>query len=161
MLSLRSRMVRAMDADKKTGYLRCPKCGETYSVKGKDLITQHRTHTCNKCGSSISIDYFVYCPHCEKIVGLDNTRRFWGERAKKMGKEFLKISFIPYYYLKPITRHLDKKYKPYDHGHGACPFCDTSYALCPNCHSAVEVGSETKPDDILFCTECGQKFRKQ
>lgn len=148
-----------MDTDNKTGYIKCSKCGETYYIEGDDLNKEFETYTCTKCGSSIDADHFVYCPHCEMIVGLD-MHFTWKGFAKDFGKNFIK-GLNPITAVKAYGRLLDKKKQPYDHGYGICPFCDTNYALCPNCHAAVEVGPETKSDDILFCTECGQKFRKQ
>ncbi|MCQ2142612.1 MAG: hypothetical protein MJY56_00940 [Bacteroidales bacterium] len=148
-----------MDTTEKTGYFKCPKCGEPYSVDDVDLEKKFSHYTCEKCGATIDADYFVYCPHCEKIVGLD-MHFTWKGFAKYVGKEFIK-GINPIYGIKSLGRLMDKKKQPYDHGQGTCPFCDTFYSLCPNCHSAVEIGPETKSDDILFCTECGQKFRKQ
>jgi len=141
------------------GFVKCPKCGKTYRVEEGDLGKEYLTYQC-ECGADISVDFFVYCSECKCVVGVDSGINTLGAIAKEFGRNFLKGVINPIAGVKAAVHLLDKK-APYDHGSGNCHFCKTKYARCPNCHSGVEVSPETKAEDTLFCTECGQKFRLQ
>ncbi|MBR3743692.1 MAG: hypothetical protein IKN31_01130 [Bacteroidales bacterium] len=140
------------------GFIKCPKCGEVYKVEKVDLTKESVFYTCN-CGAQIPVSFFTYCSECQYVVGVDNGINTFGAAAKEFGRGFLK-GLNPVYSAKWIARSFDKK-TPYDHGSGNCLFCNTKYARCPNCHSGVEIGPDTKSEDIVFCTECGKKFRLQ
>lgn len=144
---------------KTIGYIKCPKCGETYFVEEDDFEDGYVSYTCDKCGNNFCIDFIVHCSVCNAYVGAYSNLTL-KQAAKEFGKGVIDMYIHPIDSIKSIGHLFDKKI-PYSHGVASCQFCGTKYARCPNCHSGVEVEDGVKTEDVLFCTECGQKFRLQ
>lgn len=138
----------------KKGYIKCQKCGEIYNVVPEDLEKEDLRYKCDKCGSNIDVFFFAHCSICKEDVGMS----YSPQPFISVAKDLLKGATNPILGVKAIAHLLDRS-APYDHGEGVCQFCGTKFVRCPNCHSAVDFDPTTKFEDMIFCPECGQKFR--
>ncbi|MBO7556900.1 MAG: hypothetical protein J6T52_00235 [Bacteroidaceae bacterium] len=145
-----------MESEEYTGYIRCSNCGETYIVTGDDLYDEDATYHCSKCNTDIEVPFFMYCNHCEAIVGVEqgSLSNILLDVAGKAIQGFFK----PASALSGLGRFFDDI--PSANNWGVCKFCNTKYIRCPRCNTPVEVKPGTGDNDILYCPDCGQKMRQ-
>ena len=138
------------------GYIRCSNCGETYRVVGDDLLDESVTYHCGNCNSDIDVTFFVYCKHCDEIVGLDNGTI--GETLMEIAGSAISGYLKPASAIANLGRFFDSI--PSANGWGVCKFCNTKYIRCPRCNEPVEVKPGIGDNDVLFCPDCGQRMRQ-
>lgn len=138
------------------GIIKCPCCGEMYQIASEGLRERNAHFTC-KCGNKISVAFFAYCSSCKTIVGIDSGVHSYKELALETTRKLLKG-------FNPLKRGVSggpaiSKDIPLATGQGQCMLCSTTYAMCPHCHSGIEVEIGNDDQALVFCTECGKQFR--
>ncbi|MBR5043596.1 MAG: hypothetical protein IKX67_10235 [Bacteroidales bacterium] len=144
------------EAQRQTGIIKCSQCGEIYQIEGIDLGVRKAFFTC-KCGHKISIGFFAFCAECGSFVGVDSEVHSYKELAQLATKRVLRRFDL----LRPIGKISSPKDKsiPLAEGIGRCMLCNARLAMCPYCHTGIELEDNYDYNNPVFCTECGKVFR--
>ena len=140
-----------------TANIKCPKCGNEFNVVPEDLDGISLHYDCPFCNEDILVDFFDYCPTCNKIVGFLEGDAFKNDMAT-LGKTIGKGLFNPLSAVGTIGGIVyasvvnDSKNSI---GNGICPYCNLRFIKCHSCHELTPIPQNATFTDSFKCRNCG------
>ena len=143
--------------DMATACIKCPKCGYEFYVIPEDLDRNNLIYECSNCKEEITVDFFDYCPTCNKIVGFLEGGAFKNDMTS-LGMTIAKGVINPFSAVGTIGKML------YDGvvnesrgslGNGICPYCNQRYIKCYSCYELSVVPQDATFKDSFKCRCCG------
>ena len=140
-----------------TACIKCPKCGYEFYVIPEDLDRNNLIYECSNCKEEITVDFFDYCPTCNKIVGFLEGGAFKNDMTS-LGMTIAKGVINPFSAVGTIGKML------YDGvvnesrgslGNGICPYCNQRFIKCYSCHELTSIPQDATFESSFKCRSCG------
>ena len=140
-----------------TACIKCPKCGYEFYVIPEDLDRNNLIYECSNCKEKITVDFFDYCPTCNKIVGFLEGGAFKNDMtsigmtiAKGVINPLSAIGTIGGIVYDSVVNESKNSI-----GNGICPYCNQRFIKCYSCHELTPIPQKATFKDLFKCRCCG------